>query len=1135
MGFGAEMKDFVSAFQATSSVGQKISDRRAKNELTRGPTQAELDAMSGPGSSRATIPQVSGGQTASVPNRGGGAFAQQAYDYYRQKGLTSPHAMGISANLQQESGGDPRVIAGVRSGDAGKSFYAAQWQGKRLNNLLSFAGERGRDKPNLQDQLDFVLEEGGAGARGMKSPFIDQGAVQAYQLAGQAQSPEQAVAAYRTHFERPSADDLNSRVAHLGLIKDSGNYDNHGVVDTAEIPAPQPQDQAGAIPDTSGGGGGDVPADGSSSPGTGIDVVPVDVSQDQQMQVPQVMAWTEQQPAVYAAHGGAIPEPHYAPGGPVDPYNRARDFTQAIPAPAGGFVPRRVGQVNPNAIPAGPTPSQLAFRNIKPVVDPPVKPVVDPKQVAGPRYMVVPRGATNGAIRSGNANGTGGGSSSMALSAPFSFTDPSKMDPKMRAFLQQYPSAYTMTDAQGQPVHARTLFAEGGAIPEPHYAPGGPVRESWHAGAGRIGTGETLVDPGSRSNYNAADDKDYWQPAKPSKAQPSAATSSTGKGKSKPAPAAAATPARATDPRVAEMTDRQPVAPAAPGAPPAAVPTLAGAAAAGEAAGAMVGRPHMGPPIPLPERNPMAAENQTLPAPPVPQAAAAPVPAIPDMIDQRIVSPAAAAEAPPAPRPDHAAALKAAWDAIAAGQNPKQVGQGLIDQGIDMSLWPAKMQNIYLGFKEGGAVPEPHYAPGGPVRESWHAGASVPNATLVDPGTATDTGAGGERTYASVQPTKKLRDHVAIALDGGVKFLTGHFGLQGQGAIAAPGDQQQTQAGAQRFARGEGQTTPEELKGIDDSIDPQRQLSEGDRQMTRLAKTMDWYSQRGQKKQAQAAAASLMQYGATRFSRLGSLAAAAYQEYQQTGDPKHLQHTVDFLQNAYEMIPDGAKIDVSIDSGTKKLMATRTDAEGHAQKFEVQPDEIPQMIQGVQDKSSYWQSVFSLADPAGARQQAGWQHSDRVKQEDRAYRAGENASRDAARVQADNARADRIDARAAARDAAREKSTLAREQRTSARKDVNWEVVNPLQVAADAAKAKLDDTPESQKALDEAASQLWDALPPAANRAQFMKDMGFDKSEWSYTKPEVAPEAGARKAPDGSWYKPDPARPGKWVKLEPAS
>lgn len=1177
MGFGAEMKDFVSAFEATSAVGQKISDRRAKIDKTRGPTQEELDAMSGPGYGGGAIPQVSTdrtttGSTAKLGNRGGGAFGQQAYDYYRNVGLSHPHAAGIAANLMTESGGDPRVLSGARSGDAGKSYYAAQWQGPRLDNLMSFTRDRGRTKPTLQDQLDFVLEEGKP-----DSPYKDDGAVTAFKLASQARTPEAATQLYRTHYERPSANDLSKRLGYLSGITDNGNYAAASAAMDSAAPAAVPP--TGAIPDGSAdmGGGGQPPADPNQdqySPAAGIDVAPVDMSQDQGA-VPQVAAWDQQ---LYAAGGGMIPAPHYAPGGAVDPYNPARAYTQALPvAPTNGFVPRRVGDPSRMPIPTGPTPSQLAFRHIRPITDPveklPTPPPVTPSQRVFATYMPP--------VSSGGSRGT----KTQPQRQTYYTIDPktSKRVPYMGTFKLDPANQWLVQDnPKGQQpwIPQPLAFAQGGAIPEVNFANGGSVsrdarfqellqHESRLVGGGggtsardraamRLSREEGRA---TSSAYSARNDESYWAPAKP-RSTSASAPKGTGKkgdkhkGKNKTATATAAAPlvedratrARSTGagPLAAELQDRAPAAAAAAPPPsvaaaaPGAIPAPSRAAEVGAQVGAMVGREPMGPPMPPPPE-PMGGGVTRGPTPPPFGDLGAKHSASADR--QRALLQAkfpnnpivGAMAAPPGTPMIVVPAPPLPNNAPGTGHSPTEIPQ-VDPMRVEQGAVPAQAPSAWLYGQE---VAAPRFAQGGaiPERQSWHAGAPVPGVNLVDPGTQTPTSQEQDTPPAPVQPTKKLRDHVAIALDGGVKFLTSHFGLNPSGAIATPQDGGRAQAGAQRFAQGEGQSTPEEIQGVDNKIDPNRQLSEGQRQMTRLAKTMDWYLQQGRPKDAQAAAASLMQYGATRFSRLGSLAAAAYDEYQQTGDQKHLQHTINFLENAYEMIPDGARMDVAIDPQSKTLVATHIDAEGNEQQFDISPQEIPALIKSVQDKSSYWQSVFQLADPAGARQQAGFRHSAAVKREDRAYNASQSAIRDQRTAARADATANRIDARQAAREKSAEERAIAREGRQSSRKDVNWETVNPLQQAADAAKNALTDDPATQTALDQAASKLWDALPPAANRAQLMKDMGFDKAEWTYSQAaaaETPPEPGAKKAPDGNWYKPDPARAGKWIKLEPA-
>jgi len=253
-----------------------------------------------------------------------------------------------------------------------------------------------------------------------------------------------------------------------------------------------------------------------------------------------------------------------------------------------------------------------------------------------------------------------------------------------------------------------------------------------------------------------------------------------------------------------------------------------------------------------------------------------------------------------------------------------------------------------------------------PARPQPSAAPAIPE-TAGEAGMTAPGEAEPERPKANVKPTPRLLDDVAKALDGGVKFLTRHFGLQGDGALQTPEDARNADNGAQRFASGEGAMTGEELQAIDDRVDPDRQLSESDRQMTRLAKMTQWYLQQGRKEDAAAAAAGLMQYGAQRSAKLGSLAAAAYRKYQQSGNPQDLENTTKFLQSAYEMVPDGGTFNISIDPKTQRIMYDKDGPEGPEPAQALDPNMLPQIIQGAQNKSLYWDSIFRLADPEGAR------------------------------------------------------------------------------------------------------------------------------------------------------------------------
>jgi hypothetical protein len=150
---------------------------------------------SSPNYSLAESPQPKG-------NAGGGA--SYAYNYYIKKGLSPAHAAGIVGNLGVESANwDPNVISGNRRGDQGTAGYIGQWRGPRLRGLEEYARSQGHSAPTLDDQLEYVLQEGQTGR--------DQGAATAYKLAQAAKTPEEAAAIYSKYYERPGTPFLERR------------------------------------------------------------------------------------------------------------------------------------------------------------------------------------------------------------------------------------------------------------------------------------------------------------------------------------------------------------------------------------------------------------------------------------------------------------------------------------------------------------------------------------------------------------------------------------------------------------------------------------------------------------------------------------------------------------------------------------------------------------------------------------------------------------------------------------------------------------------------------------------------------------------------------------------------------------
>ena len=381
------------------------------------------------------------------------------------------------------------------------------------------------------------------------------------------------------------------------------------------------------------------------------------------------------------------------------------------------------------------------------------------------------------------------------------------------------------------------------------------------------------------------------------------------------------------------------------------------------------------------------------------------------------------------------------------------------------------------------------------------------------------------KQYADVKPSKRLRDDVAKSLDGGIKFLTRHFGLGQEGAVPSPDDEPRQRQGIERFVRGEGAATPDELKGIDAKIDPDGQLDEDYRQMNRFAQTMQFYQSAGRKDEAEAAAGSLLQYGAQRFGRLGSMAANQYQMYEQTGDQEYLQGTINMLEQAYKMVPDGAKVDVSIDPESGGLQVTKIDADGNEEDIPLKSQDIPALIKSVQDGSSYWKSIYRLADPAGAKEEAT---AERRRQEadtkfDRDVELkilGGNITEEAAdrRYKEQGLRDEKLEKWKVRREEAKDKAALAENRRRYPQ--MNWDLVTPLLAEAKKAQLALSEDSENEDLIaanNAAGSALFQAVSGGTrDPANVMADLGVPLAAFDLIAAPPGGVAGAPAAPAGA-------------------
>ena len=1137
MSFSGELKGFAKGFRGGVDTWAKIEDIRKNRKWRESDLEGGSEFPAAPVPESGAAPQASpdggagGGGGGGGTGVGGNAFAEQAYKHFRSKGLSHAAAAGIVGNLMVESGGAADVLSGYRLGDQGTAGYAAQWREGRLINLKKFAQSRGHEKPTIEDQLDFVMEEGNA-----KSPYAEQGAVKAFQLLGTAKTVEEATKFFMDNFERPNPKyaHLDQRVAHSLRLSDTGG-----------------SSVAAAATDTTGGAAGGSTEETEEDPikeepaAEEQDVSFDSGSKDLRLEMNPIVATNfatpqvetqfdldvgglspprddEARPAMFAARGGAIPEPtqHLQAGGyPLNPsgnpdkFNPSRQYTQptAKPATTSNWAPRRIGM---GARPisgagaatggaGGVSASQQKFRDMRAQQAAAAAAAAAAKaqapaqtgdwQTAMKNQQMADRMRTAAMSRGSSPYGhrdVGQMTNQRAVGAYNDYaTAVQQAQKQARASGQDPWMAQQMVD----PNKYRTKYgfgrgyAEGGVIPDPeedgeeirrsrmdsvweeeeaprtrmdsvwpqtrgavleegeeeveeNFARGGKVsdrdatfkrllRAETRPGSSRDDGGQGARDRAAKrlsalegrptsSAYSAAGDSEYWTPrtAKPGKkttkpgekGKPSKEKAKPDE-KEKPAKAEpelrqpAGTPAleqlepkpfeedRLTrergginDPRAGEMRERQPRAGAVPEPEEPVVPDDRATR-------------EPGPDVAVTETDSGWRKRRVTPplvAEPVVEEPAAPLPAIvgrpppPESVrpfqqlPDTTLPPGSVATPPPEVQgpPAEAATPGPAWFGGNPVPPPGSPGPQLPEQGVWINGQFVPLSSLQGGgnFAAGGVVPEEDEEPISPRAESANYTTSAPAsaATRGRPAPAAtpteepaSAPAAEERPKADLQPTPKLMAHVQEAARGGARYLNRVFGLDGQGdgAVPTPESGAAREDGIRRFASREGAATPAEINEIDDQIDPNRELSEGDRQMTRMAKITQFYLERGRKDEAEAAAASLLQYGAKRFGQLGSLAQAAYSQYEQTGDKQHLQKATQFLSQAYGMIPDGGSMSVTVDPETGKFQAVRINAEGEEETYDVSSDQLPGLIRQTMDGSAYWQQVTRLGDPEGAK------------------------------------------------------------------------------------------------------------------------------------------------------------------------
>jgi len=195
-------------------------------------------------------------------------------------------------------------------------------------------------------------------------------------------------------------------------------------------------------------------------------------------------------------------------------------------------------------------------------------------------------------------------------------------------------------------------------------------------------------------------------------------------------------------------------------------------------------------------------------------------------------------------------------------------------------------------------------------------------------------------------------DHGHNAVDGAVAFLTKTFGLGGKGALPVAGAGPSS-GGMQALLKGEGAASPQEVQAVERTVDPNGEMSEARRVMLALAATHEWHLKNGRPKEAQTAAASLLQYYQLTAGRLGAIAKVALSQGDVTG-------AVKAATAAYNRTPDGKELAAKVQPDGKTVAYKVTNLkDGKTVAQGAGPAE--QLLAGVGTPLSY------LTQAAGAR------------------------------------------------------------------------------------------------------------------------------------------------------------------------
>lgn len=198
--------------------------------------------------------------------------------------------------------------------------------------------------------------------------------------------------------------------------------------------------------------------------------------------------------------------------------------------------------------------------------------------------------------------------------------------------------------------------------------------------------------------------------------------------------------------------------------------------------------------------------------------------------------------------------------------------------------------------------------------------------------------------------------------DAAVDYATKTFKLD-QSAIQ--GASPQSQAGARAYAMGVGAATPEQVKQVEQVVDPSYRMSRPERQIAKYKAMYDYWMDHNEPERAQRAVFAMAMAAKDAARTYGVVAMQALQR----GDTKI---AADAIARAYDEIPDGREVKVnSVDKdGVNFEMYDINNNVTDKGKFAI--NEMVRAATGMMDGTQFfqqWGQIRSRTDKAGARRE----------------------------------------------------------------------------------------------------------------------------------------------------------------------